>query len=197
MSFYNTDLFTYFVLPLLIFTARIFDVSIGTLRIIFVSKGKKLVAPILGFFEVLIWIIAISKIMQHTNNFACYIGYAAGFATGNYIGMVIEEKLALGVVIIRIITGQYASGLIQKLKDEGHGVTSVEADGESHKVHIIFTILNRKDLKRAVSTIREHNPKAFYTVEDVRDVNEGVLPVEKTLMTRRFIGSILRWRPGK
>ena len=197
MSIYNSDLFTYLILPLLIFTARIFDVSIGTLRIIFVSKGKKLVAPILGFFEVLIWIIAISKIMQHTNNIACYLGYASGFATGNYIGMVIEEKLAIGVVIIRIITAQFAENLIQKLKDEGHGVTSVEADGATRKVHIIFTILNRKDLKRAVATIREHNPKAFYTVEDVRGVNEDLLPVEKSLLSKRFVGSILRWRPGK
>lgn len=197
MSFYNTDLFTYLILPLLIFTARIFDVSIGTLRIIFVSKGKKIIAPILGFFEVLIWIIAISKIMQHTNNIACYIGYAAGFATGNYIGMIIEERLAIGVVIVRIITGQFANTLIQKLKDDGYGVTSVEADGATHKVHIIFTILNRKNLEDALKTIQEHNPKAFYTVEDVRLVNEGVFPVQKSLLKKRFSGSILKWRPGK
>ena len=91
-SFFDSDLFSYVLMPLLIFLARICDVSIGTLRIIFVSKGKKNIAPILGFFEVLIWITAISKIMQNLDNYINYIAYAAGFATGNLIGMIIEEK---------------------------------------------------------------------------------------------------------
>ncbi len=81
-TFFSSDLFSYAILPLLIFLARICDVSIGTLRIIFVSKGVKKVAPVLGFFEVLIWIIAISKIMQNLDNYVNYIAYAAGFATG-------------------------------------------------------------------------------------------------------------------
>ena len=97
------DLYTYLLLPLLIFCARIIDVSIGTLRIIFVSKGKRNIAPLLGFFEVLVWILAISEIMQNLNNWVCYVAYAAGFAAGNYVGMIIEEKLAIGILIIRII----------------------------------------------------------------------------------------------
>ena len=80
MEIFSGDNFYYLVLPSIIFLARICDVSIGTLRIIFVSRGKKNIAPILGFFEVLIWIIVIGKIMQNASNMACYIGYAAGFA---------------------------------------------------------------------------------------------------------------------
>src|SRR5512136_2996901 len=95
-SFFNSDTFSYVIMPLLIFLARICDVSIGTMRIIFVSKGKKNIAPILGFFEVLIWITAISKIMQNLDDYINYVAYAAGFATGNLVGMILEEKLAMG-----------------------------------------------------------------------------------------------------
>ncbi|GAE87820.1 hypothetical protein JCM21531_1220 [Acetivibrio straminisolvens JCM 21531] len=81
---------------MLIFFSRIIDVTIGTIRIIFVSRGKKYLAPVLGFFEVLVWIVAISQVMQNLNNFACYFAYAAGFATGTFVGIIIEEKLAIG-----------------------------------------------------------------------------------------------------
>ena len=82
-NFFGTDLYVFFLLPLLIFLARICDVTIGTMRIIMVSKGKKLLAPVLGFFEVLIWVMAIGKIMQNLSNPVCYIAYAGGFAIGN------------------------------------------------------------------------------------------------------------------
>jgi uncharacterized protein YebE (UPF0316 family) len=94
-SFFNSALLSYGILPFLIFLARICDVSTGTVRIIFVSKGKRNIAPFLGFFEVLIWIVAISKIMQNLDNYVNYIAYAAGFATGNFVGMLIEERLAV------------------------------------------------------------------------------------------------------
>ena len=100
-SLFDGDTFTYVILPLLIFLARIADVSIGTIRIVMVAKGQKMIAPILGFFEVLIWLLAISKIMQNLDNWVCYVAYGAGFATGNYIGMIIEEKLAMGIKIGR------------------------------------------------------------------------------------------------
>ena len=101
-QFTDYPVFNWVILPALIFVSRIFDVSFGTLRIIFVSRGKRSIAPFLGFFEVLIWLLAISQIMQNLNNFACYIAYAGGFAMGNYIGMRIEEKLAMGTMIIRV-----------------------------------------------------------------------------------------------
>ena len=88
-SFYEGATFTYFVLPFLIFIARICDVSIGTIRIVMVAKGQKIIAPILGFFEVLIWLLAISRIFENLDNWVCYFAYGAGFATGNYVGMFI------------------------------------------------------------------------------------------------------------
>lgn len=175
----NFDFYAYLILPLLIFFARIIDVSIGTLRIMFVSKGKRKLAPFLGFFEVLVWILAISEIMQNLNNWLCYVAYAAGFATGNYVGMLIEEKLALGVLIIRIITQRTADKLITTLTENGYGITIVDAQGKDKDVHIIYSIIQRHELKQVVEIIKEYNPKAFYSVEDVRFVHEGVFPLRK------------------
>jgi uncharacterized protein YebE (UPF0316 family) len=167
------------------------------MRIIFVSKGKKYVAPILGFFEVLIWITAISKIMQNLDNYVNYIAYAAGFATGNFVGMIIEEKLAVGFQMIRVFTYQNGPGLVQNLNTGGFGATSVEAHGAKEKVHIIYTIVQRTELQRVLNIIDEFNPKSFYTIEDVRTVNEGIFPARKRNGIFPFTGVIREWRKGK
>ncbi|MCK4664578.1 MAG: DUF2179 domain-containing protein [Bacteroidales bacterium] len=196
MEFIDSNLFTYFILPLLIFLSRIIDVSIGTLRIIFVSRGHKFIAPLLGFFEVLVWIIVIGKIMQNLNNFACYFAYAAGFATGNYIGMLIEEKLAIGIMIIRIITQKNASLLINSLNDSGYGITSIDAHGSKEDVNIIYTIVQRHDIADVINIIKKFNPKAFYSVEDVKFVNEGVFPFKRKY-NKSGMNIFMRWRRGK
>jgi len=196
-SFFDSGIFSYGLLPLLIFIARICDVSIGTIRIIFVSKGRKYIAPILGFFEVLIWITAISKIMQNLDNYVNYIAYAAGFATGNFVGMIIEEKLAVGFQMIRVFTYQNGPGLVQSLNIGGFGATSVEAHGAKEKVHIIYTIVQRTELQRVLNIIDEFNPRAFYTIEDIRTVNEGIFPVRKRNPIIPFTNVIMEWRKGK
>lgn len=174
MEFINSDLFTYFLLPLFIFLARIMDVSLGTLRIIFVTKGMKKVAPLFGFFEVLIWLIAISRIMQNLDNWVCYIAYAAGFATGNYVGMYLEEKLAIGHEMIRVITRRDASSLINDLHERGYGVTSVRAQGIDGEVAVIYIIARRSMIKEVLDLINLHNPRALYTVESIKYVNKEI-----------------------
>ena len=196
-TFFNSELFTLWLLPVLIFLARIVDVSFGTLRIIFVSKGNKHIAPVLGFFEVLIWIIAISKIMQNLDNYINYIAYAAGFATGNFVGMMIEEKLAMGVQLIRIITHRSGIDLVQGLNNKGYGATSIEAHGAKEKVHLIYTIVQRHELGRVIEIINNINPKAFYTIEDVRAVNEGIFTSRKKNKIFPFSNIIRDWRKGK
>ncbi len=191
------DYYNFLILPFIIFMARICDVSIGTLRIIFVSRGKKFIAPVLGFFEVLIWIIVIGNIMKNASNFACYIGYAAGFATGNYIGMLVEEKLAMGYVVVRIITPKDAFELKNALRGADFGITTIPAEGAIGKVDVIFTSIQRADLPQVVELIKIHNPKAFYSVEDLKYVSEGVFPVHQSLLKKQGISSILRWRKGK
>jgi uncharacterized protein YebE (UPF0316 family) len=170
----DTPVFTWVVLPLLIFLARISDQTIGTLRLIFLSKGKKNLAPFLGFFEVIIWLIAVGQIMKHLDNVLCYVAYGGGFAMGNYIGMVVEEKLSIGNVIIRIIPKKDTSLLIAYLRENNYGVTSVEAEGAKGRVNIIFTIIMRKDVEHVISIINRFNPNAFYTIEEVKAINEGI-----------------------
>ncbi|HAG15640.1 MAG TPA: hypothetical protein DCG69_03825 [Bacteroidales bacterium] len=182
--------FTYVILPLLIFFSRIVDVTLDTLRIVFISKGFKIIAPILGFFEVLIWLIAITRIMQNLDNVACYIAYAAGFATGNYIGLIIEEKLAFGVQMFRIITQKSATALILQLREKGYGVTSVEAAGSNGLVHVIFSVVKRSESQKVIELINTFNPNAFYSIEDVRYVNENNLTIAKN--SERLIPRWLR-----
>ncbi len=196
-SFFNSDLFSYVFLPLLIFLARICDVSIGTMRIIFVSKGKKYIAPFLGFFEVLIWITAISKIMQNLDHYVNYIAYAAGFATGNYVGMIIEEKLAMGIQMIRVFSYQGGNDLVQILNTQGYGATVVEAQGAREKVNLIYTIVNRNDLIKVIEIINDFNPNVFYTVEDIKAVNEGIFPPKRHNIVFPFSNIIRQWRGGK
>jgi uncharacterized protein YebE (UPF0316 family) len=196
-SFYDSDLFSYVLLPLLIFMARICDVSIGTMRIIFVSKGKRNIAPVLGFFEVLIWITAISKIMQNLDNYINYIAYAAGFATGNYVGMIIEEKLAMGIQMIRVFAHEKGPELVQLLNLSGYGATVVEANGAREKVHLIYTIVQRNKLTDVLEVINRFDPKAFYTIEDVKAVNEGIFAPKKSNSIFPFSNVLRKWRKGK
>ena len=174
VDFLNSEIFAWVVLPLLIILARIFDVSIGTVRLIFVSKGFKLLAPILGLFEVIIWLLAVSQIMKHLDNVVCYIAYGLGFALGNYIGMYLEEKLSIGNVIIRVITKADSFELINDLKSQNYGLTVVDAEGSHQKVKLIFSVIKRENVKQFVSIINQYNPHSFYTIEDVKSVNEGV-----------------------
>ncbi|MBL7905090.1 MAG: DUF2179 domain-containing protein [Bacteroidales bacterium] len=170
----DSPLFTWVILPLLIFLARISDQTIGTLRLIFLSKGQKGLAPFLGFFEVIIWLLAVGQIMKHLDNVLCYVAYGGGFAMGNYIGMVLEEKLSIGNVLVRIIPRKDTSELIAYLRQQNYGVTSVEAEGAMGKVNIVFSIIKRKDVEHVVSIINQFNPNAFYTIEDVKAINEGI-----------------------
>ncbi len=171
--------FTYLVLPLLIFVARVLDVTLGTIRIVFVSRGKKFLAPVFGFFEVLIWLLAIGQIMKNLTNVVCYLAYAGGFATGNFVGLYLEEKLAMGILVVRAFINQDASELIEFLRARGYGVTNVDGQGISGKVNLVFMIIKRSELSKVTGIIRRYHPQAFYSVEDVRQVSRGVFPARK------------------
>lgn len=175
----NIDIYYLVILPILIFLARVCDVSLGTIRIIFVSKGIKYLAPIVGFFEILIWLMAISQIMQNLTNIYYYIFYAGGFAIGNFVGILIDEKLSIGTVSVRIITRTDASKLIEGLKNKKYGVTSVDAKGPKGKVKLIFTIVNRQNIQNVIEMVKKYNPKAFYSIEDIRYVSEYLPSYEK------------------
>jgi uncharacterized protein YebE (UPF0316 family) len=172
----NTTLLNWVIIPILIFFARICDVSIGTVRIILVSRGKKLLASSLGFVEVIIWLLAVSQAMQHINNVACVIAYGLGFATGTYVGITIEEKLAIGLQALRFITKNTLDVLTMALRDEGYGATVIEAKGGKGKVNIIFTIVPRKDVNKTLEIAKEFDPDVFVSIQDIRSVKSGVFP---------------------
>lgn len=163
-------------IPLAIMLARICDVTLGTLRIIFVSRGMKLLAPLLGFFEVLIWLVAIGQIMQNLSSWVNYIAYATGFALGNYIGMLVEERLAVGMLAVRIITQTEATELIAELRKNNIGTTSIDGRGMRGKVSLIFLIIKRQHLPLIRKLVKTYNPQAFVSVNDIRSVQEGYFP---------------------
>jgi len=178
--FGSPEIFAYIVLPVLIFLARICDVTLGTIRVIFISKGIRYLAPIIGFFEVIIWLLAIGQVMNNLTNLASYFAYGAGFAAGTYVGMVIEEKISIGLVIVRIITPDDPSPLLQCLRTMNYGVTSVDGTGGIGPVKVIFSIVRRQDLSKVIGIIKQFNPKAFYSVEEVKSVAAGVIPGQYT-----------------
>ncbi|MBU2651965.1 MAG: DUF2179 domain-containing protein [Bacteroidetes bacterium] len=169
----SVELFSWVVLPLIIFVARIFDQTVGTIRLIFAAKGFKSIVPVLGFFEVLIWIVVVAQVMQHLDNVLCYIAYAGGFAMGNYIGMIVEERLSLGTVLIRVIPKKDTTELIGYLRSNNYGVTAVDVEGRSGKIKMLFSIIKRKQAREVIDIINRYNPNAFYTIEEIRAVKDG------------------------
>jgi len=161
--------------PFLIILARICDVSLGTIRIILIGKGYKNVAPFIAFVEVLIWIIVISRILQNLDKIQYYIAFALGFSLGTFIGMKIENSLSLGQLIIRIISNHDYSELINNLKENNFNFTTIDAKGKFGPVKIIFLIIQRHSMAKAIKIIESSQNSAFYTIEDVRHV-KGALP---------------------
>ena len=173
--------------PVFIFFARILDVSTGTLRIMFVSKGMKGKSTLMGFIEVLIWIVIIAQIFQNLDNWMNYVAFAGGFAAGTYVGMYIEEKMKMGVQIFRIIVNMESSGLAEKLKDADFRVTTIDGEGKYGPVKVLFTVARRKRWSELAEIVNEHAPNAFYSVEDVKHVSmmdEEMHPYKQDLMTR-------------
>ena len=175
-AFLQSDLFNWAILPALIFVARIADVSMGTVRMILIARGIRWLAPLVGFFEVIIWIAAMGQIMSHLSNPLCYLAFGAGYATGTYVGMLVEGRIHIGKAVIRTITAKEASGLIEALRAAHVGVTTVAAEGAMGHVKIVFSVVERRDLDKVIGIIRSFDPGAFYTVGDVRFVSEGVFP---------------------
>ena len=187
MSFLILEFIPAAFIPLFIFFARILDVSIGTIRIMFVSKGYRGKATLLGFVEVLIWIIIVAQIFTNLDNWLNYIAFAAGFATGNYVGMYIEEKMKMGVQIYRIIVNQENSGLAEELMNRDFRVTVVPGEGKHGPVKVLFTVAKRKRWQELSDVVNELAPNAFYSVEDVKKVSlmeEEIQPTQLDVWSR-------------
>jgi len=193
MSFYliSPELYSWFILPLLIFLARIGDVSMETIRVVYISRGIKYLAPIIGFFEIVIWLLAMEVVMSDLANLANFFAYAFGFAAGTYIGLVIEERLSIGTVILRIVTTEESTDqIVSFLESEHFGATSLEGKGTRGDVRMIISLVNRTDVPGITAHIESINPRAFFSIEDVRYVNQGVFREKEKNFLNGPIGSI-------
>jgi uncharacterized protein YebE (UPF0316 family) len=191
----HSSVFLAVALPLLIFVARVSDVTLGTLRMVFVARGEKGRAALMGFFEVLIWLSVISYILQNLTSVWNYLAYAAGFAAGNYLGLKIEEKMALGLLGVTVITHRDARELIDRLRQEQYGITSVSATGATGRVRIVFSVIRRKHLEDLRQIVERFHPNAFIAIQNVRSVSKQVYPYQD--LGRRPTDFLLWWRKGK
>lgn len=182
------DWYGWVFLPLIIFFARIVDVTLGTLRIVFISRGLRKYAPILGFFEVLVWIVVIGQLVQNIHSVTAYICYAGGFAMGNFVGLYIENRLAFGVLVIRIIVSEGGNELAQILHDKGFGITRLEAQGSIAPVMLLYTIVKRKDANQVLEVIHQYAPKAFVTIEEAKSIEQGFFTQNKDQYRFPFFG---------
>ena len=173
-NFESFDVTVWLIVPLLIFVARLIDVTLATMRHILVYKGSRRLVPLLGFVEVLVWLVAMTQVLNNLTNVVSYLAWAAGFSAGTWCGMVIEEKLALGHQLVRVVSGGDCGGLVDELRRDGYGVTVVPAQGGSGPVEIMFVATTRTKASQLAATIRRYDSKLFYTVEDVRAVAAGV-----------------------
>src|SRR5690625_517907 len=170
----NSWWFTWIVLPFLIMAARASDQALGTMRVVFISKGLKYLAPLVGFIESIIWLLAVSQILQHVNNLFYIVAYGSGYAIGNFIGSTREGKLSLGRVIVRIICTNDSTKLIQALKESNFGFTLVDGHGSKGEVQLICSVINRKHIDEMIAIVNHWNPNAFYSIEEVKTAREGV-----------------------
>jgi len=186
--FISPELYAWVILPILIFLARIADVSMETIRVIYISRGIKYLAPIIAFFEIIIWLFAMEVVLKDLSNIVNLLAYAFGFASGTYIGLVIEEKLSIGTVILRIVTTEESTDEILSFLEAEHlGATRIAAQGSRGDVRMIISLVNRTDVPRITAHIEDTNPRAFFSIEDVRYVNQGVFrPKQRHSITGLF-----------
>lgn len=185
------------LVSLLIFCARIADVSIGTMRIIIVGRGMRWTASLLGFVEVLIWLLAIGMVIQNLHGWVNVLMYCAGFATGTFVGMTIERRFEMGQVMVRIVVPHLGEELVDRMSELGITPTHVDAKSPEGPVRLIYVVVKRKKLRKVVHAIHAQEPGAWYTVEDVRDAGEDPVPIRVLLRSPMTLQPFYWFRKGK
>jgi uncharacterized protein YebE (UPF0316 family) len=156
-----------------IFFLRVGDMSLDTIRVLFVVRGKKKLAWVLGFFQALIFVVAISSVLANVKNPLTIIGYAGGFATGNVVGMLIEERLAIGHIHLSIISPARGSAIVELLRENGYAVTEMTGRGLNGVVTVLSVDVMRRKIDEVETLVLEADPEAFITAEDVRPIRRG------------------------
>lgn len=166
---------------ILIFIARVADMTLATIRTLFLVRGRAKLAALIGFAEAFIYIIALNQIFRHMGNIWSFFFYAGGFACGNILGSYIEERMAIGFLVVQIIPRDYPSEVLsEKLRDAGFGVTVWEAEGLEGKHHVLNLVIRRKDRERLFSLVRSWDGTAFISVSEARTKVGGVFGRSQT-----------------
>lgn len=161
---------------LLVFAMRVCDVSLGTVRQIFAVRGHGVIAAVIGFVEVTIFILAISQVLSSIKDNPVYIfAYSGGFAIGTLVGVYVEHLIGLGNRMIRVITVRQNDAVVNNLRNRGFGVTQIEGQGKDGKVYLLLSNVRRKRVPEFLQVLKEHAPQAVYTIEEVRYAHGGVL----------------------
>ncbi len=171
---------------LLIFCARVGDVSLGTLRVVMVTQGRRGRAALLGFFEVLIWVFAVSAVLQHLRQVEFAVSYAAGFATGNYVGLTVERWAALGRQVVRIFS-RCGHEIADKLRADGFRVTLFEAQGRDGSVAMLYTETERRRAPKVTDVARQIDPRCYYVVDDIREASSIDAPPKRSILPWAFM----------
>lgn len=163
-------------IPLLIFSARICDVSINTVRTMLVISGHRMLAVVLGFFEVVIWVLAAGFALEYLHNVWAVMSYAGGFSTGVAVGMWLEQRIALGYRMVQVVSPSTELTVSRALRERGYRVTRVEGNGRDGPVEIAYSVIRRRKLDEVRAILAEVAPKSFITVERVDIATGGAFP---------------------
>jgi uncharacterized protein YebE (UPF0316 family) len=158
---------------LLIFAARVADVTLSTIRILLLMRGKALLASVIGFFEVTIFILALNQVVGNLNDQFRLLAYALGFATGNFVGSKLEERLALGFATVQVISVDKSVEMLEQIRERGFGVTALEGCGREGTYQMLHVLLKRRDLPCFLSLVRGIDDQAFVSVMDTRKIFGG------------------------
>ncbi len=161
------------LLPILIFLIRVADMSLDTLRVLFIVRGRRAQAWAVGFMQSALWVIAVASVLSHLDNLFNVLAYAAGFATGNVVGMRIEERLAIGHSHLRVISRQRGEAVASAVRSAGYAVTELSGKGKDGAVSILTTSVRRRDIDPVRSEVLQADPDAFVTLSDVRPLHRG------------------------
>lgn len=161
--------------PFVVYGLRVTDVSMATIRMLMIMRGHRFVAPLIGFFEILLWVTAVGIVVNHLNSPLHVVGYAAGFATGNFLGLLIEERLALGVATVRTVVREGGTELAEELRASGFGVTEILGRGRDGTVDVLYSVLPRRRVAQCLSVVEARAPESFVVVDEPRTVRRGWL----------------------
>ncbi len=156
-----------------IFFSRIFDVSLGALRIIYLTRGRSKLAAAIGFFEVMIYVVALSMVVGNLHHPLCVLIYGLGFAAGNLVGSFIEEKVAVGFVTAQVVTVQDGRELDRSLREHGYGVTAMECYGRDGTHRILHIFMKRRDLPSFLKLLSTLDRQAVVSIFDTRKIMGG------------------------